>query len=75
MLHRRADKRIMPDAWMATGGHLEFAEGLFACARREVLEETDLQIKNVKVKVVGSAYLKDLNEKFFFHLLVADYAG
>lgn len=74
MLHRSPTKRIMPDIWMAAGGHLEFAEGLFACAKREVLEETGLTIKNLKVKVVGSAYLEDLNEEFFFHLLVADYA-
>jgi 8-oxo-dGTP pyrophosphatase MutT (NUDIX family) len=75
MLHRNPDKRIMPDVWMAPGGHLEFAEGLIAAARREVFEETNLKIKNIKVKVVGSAYLKDLDEEFFFHLLLADYDG
>jgi 8-oxo-dGTP pyrophosphatase MutT (NUDIX family) len=75
MLHRNPEKRIMPDVWMAAGGHLEFAEGLFACARREIMEETNLKIKNIKVKVVGSAFLKDLDEEFFFHLLAADYAG
>jgi 8-oxo-dGTP diphosphatase len=75
MLHRNPTKRILPDVWMAPGGHVEFAEGLFACARREVLEETGLTIRNLRVKVVGAAYLKDLHEEFFFHLLVADYTG
>ncbi len=75
MLHRAKHKRIMPDVWMAPGGHIEFNEGLFEAARREIFEETNLTIKNLKVKVVGSAYLKDLDQEFFFHLLVADYAG
>lgn len=75
MLHRSAIKRIMPDVWMAPGGHREFNEGLFECARREVFEETGLSIKNLRVKVIGNAYLKDLDQEFHFHLLVADYAG
>ncbi|KKR31388.1 MAG: NUDIX hydrolase [Candidatus Gottesmanbacteria bacterium GW2011_GWA2_41_12] len=73
MLHRKADKRIMPDVWMAPGGHREFNEGLFEAARREIMEETGLTIKNIKIKATGNAYLKDLNEEFFFHLLIADY--
>lgn len=75
MLHRGKHKRIMPDVWMAPGGHLEFNEGLFACARREIREETGLDIKNLKVKAVGTAYLEDLNQELFFHFLTADYAG
>lgn len=65
----------MPDVWMAPGGHLDFNEGLFECARREIKEETGLSINNLKVKVVGTAYLKDLNQELFFHFLIADYAG
>ncbi len=75
MLHRGAHKRIMPDVWMAAGGHREFNEGLFECARREVLEETGLTIKNIRVKAIGNAYVKDLQQEFFFHMLLADYAG
>ena len=66
MLHRGAHKRIMPDIWMAAGGHREFNEGLFECARREVLEETGLTIKNIRVKAIGNAYVKDLQQEFFF---------
>lgn len=75
MLHRNPSKRIMPDVWMAPGGHREFNEGLFACARREVLEETGLKIKNLRIKATGCAYLHDLKEEFFFHFVFADYAG
>lgn len=75
MLHRNPAKRIMPDVWMAPGGHREFNEGLFECARREIFEETGLTIKNLRVKATGNAYLKDLNQEFFFHFVFADYAG
>lgn len=75
MLHRNADKRIMPNVWMAPGGKREFNEGLFAATRREILEETGLAIKNVRVKATGNAYLKDLDQEVFFHFVFADYAG
>jgi len=75
MLHRSLKKRIMPDVWMAPGGHREFNEGLFECARREVFEETGLKIKNLRIKATGNAFLRDLNEEFFFHFITADYAS
>ncbi|KAF2732973.1 hypothetical protein EJ04DRAFT_440020 [Polyplosphaeria fusca] len=36
------------------GGHLEHGEGFAACAAREVMEETGLQIKDVKVLAATS---------------------
>lgn len=75
LLHRNPTKRIMPDIWMAPGGHREFNEGLFECARREILEETGLQIKNIQIKAAGNAYVKDIDQEFFFHMLTADYAS
>ena len=73
MLHRRPDKRIMPDVWMGPGGKREFNEGLFEATRREVLEETGLHIKNLRIKVAGNAYVEDLEQEFFFHFVFADY--
>lgn len=75
MLHRNKNKKIMPGIWMAPGGHREFNEGLFECARREIKEEAGLRIKNLSVKAVGNAFLKDLNQEFYFHFVFADYAG
>jgi 8-oxo-dGTP diphosphatase len=75
MLHRRADKRIMPGVWMAPGGKREFNEGLFECARREVKEETNLEIKNLRILCTGCAYLKDLEQELYFHFVGADYAS
>ena len=73
MLHRNPNKRIMPNIWMAPGGHREFNEGLFECARREILEETGLTIKNIQVKAEGNAYVKDIDQEFYFHMLTAEY--
>ena len=73
MLHRHKDKKIMPGILMAPGGHREFNEGLFEAARREVMEETGLTIKNLKIRAVGNAYLKDLDKEFYFHMIVSDY--
>src|SRR3989344_8606814 len=75
MLHRNKNKKIMPDVWMAPGGKREFNEGLFEAARREILEETGLTIKNLKIKATGCAYLKDLDQELYFHFVFADYAG
>ena len=75
MLHRSQDKKILPGVWMAPGGHREFNEGLFACARREIVEETGLKIKNLRIKAHGNAYLKDLDREFYFHFVFADYAS
>lgn len=73
MLHRSPTKRIMPDMWMAPGGHREFNEGLLECAHREILEETGLIIKNLQIKATGNAYIKDIDQEFFFHMILAEY--
>jgi 8-oxo-dGTP pyrophosphatase MutT (NUDIX family) len=75
MLYRNSNKKIMPNVWMGPGGHIERNEGLFEATRREVLEETGLKIKNMRIKVTGNAYLRDLGREMFFHFITADYAG
>lgn len=75
MLHRNADKRILPNVWLAPGGKREHNEGLFECTRREVKEETGLDIKNLRVMCVGNGYMKDIDQEVFFNFVHADYAG
>lgn len=75
MLHRHSSKNIMPNVWLAPGDKREHNEGLFEAARREVSEETGLKIKNLKIKVAGNTYLKDIDQEIFFHFLVADWAS
>jgi len=44
-------KRIMQhedDCWQFPGGHLEDAETVMECARREVMQETGLQVKAMR---------------------------
>jgi 8-oxo-dGTP pyrophosphatase MutT (NUDIX family) len=65
----------MPDVWMAPGGKREFNEGLFAATRREVMEETGLTISNLRVRAIGNAYLRDLDQEFYFHFVFADYVS
>lgn len=75
MLHRNKNKKIMPGICMAPGGHREPGEGLFECARREIMEETGLKISNLKIKATGVARLRDIEKELHFHFLTADYAG
>ena len=35
--------------WSFPGGHLEFGEKMFACARRETKEETDLDVREFEL--------------------------
>jgi len=75
ILQRGPNKRILPNVCLAPGGHIEKSEGLFEATHREILEETGLTIKNLKIKASGMAYLKDLDEEFYLHIIVADFDG
>lgn len=46
--------------WAFPGGHLEMGESFEDCARREVLEETGCQIKNIKfAAITNDIFSKD----------------
>lgn len=54
------------------GGHLEYMEGFEECARREVLEETGIKIKNIKFQLLGN--IKEYAPKHYLQIgLVADW--
>lgn len=75
MLQRNKNKRILPEVWMAPGGHLEPEKGVFECAHREILEETGLKIKNFKVKAIEIGMLLDIKTDVYFYFITADYAS
>lgn len=75
MLKRSLAKKVMPNVWIAPGGKREPGEGLFECVRREIKEETGLEIKNIRLAATGNAYLKDINQELLISVVTADYAS
>lgn len=53
------------DSWQFPGGHLEFKEDIKACAIREVLEETGICIKNIRL----GSYTNDIFESDDMHYI------
>ncbi|RIA90778.1 NUDIX hydrolase domain-like protein [Glomus cerebriforme] len=50
--------------WQLPGGHLEFGESFKDCARREVLEETNLEIKNITYQTVTNTVIPYENKHY-----------
>jgi len=50
--------------WAFPGGHLEFGESLENCAVREILEETGLKIKNVRIATFTNDVFKNENKHY-----------
>jgi len=48
------------NTWQSTGGHLEFGESFENCARREILEETRIKVKNIRqITTTNDIFVKD----------------
>jgi 8-oxo-dGTP diphosphatase len=47
------------DTWSVPGGWMEFSESFEDTAKREVMEEVGLKIKNVRVAGVNNSYFKE----------------
>ncbi|POG81902.1 NUDIX hydrolase domain-like protein [Rhizophagus irregularis DAOM 181602=DAOM 197198] len=50
--------------WEIPGGHLEFGETFSDCAKREILEETNLEIKNIKYQTVTNEIMHNENKHY-----------
>ncbi|RGB26560.1 ADP-ribose pyrophosphatase [Rhizophagus diaphanus] len=50
--------------WELPGGHLEFGETFSDCAKREILEETNLEIKNIKYQTVTNDVMHNENKHY-----------
>jgi 8-oxo-dGTP diphosphatase len=60
-------------SWSVPGGHLEFGESFEDTAKREVEEETGLQIKNINFGAVTNDYFPDENKHYVTIWMLSDY--
>ena len=59
--------------WSIPGGHLEFGETFEDAAKREVLEETGLKIKNIRFGAVTNDYFKKENKHYVTVWVLSDW--
>lgn len=60
-------------AWSIPGGHLEFGETFEDTAKREVLEETGLAIKNARFGAVTNDYFRDEGKHYVTVWVLSDW--
>ena len=61
------------DTWSVPGGHLEFNELIEECAKREVFEETGIEIKNLKMSPFTNDIFKEEEKHYITIYVIADY--
>ncbi|MFP4547904.1 MAG: nucleotide triphosphate diphosphatase NUDT15 [Fidelibacterota bacterium] len=61
-------------SWSFPGGHLEFGESWADCARREVREETNLEIKNIRFFFVTNDIFTRENKHYVTIFMECEYA-
>jgi len=59
--------------WSFPGGHLEFNETIEDCAVREVKEETNLEINNIRIQTFTNDMFKQEGKHYVTLLVLADY--
>ena len=59
--------------WSYPGGHLEFGESWEACSQREVMEETGLEIKNLRFGMVTNDVFEKEHKHYITIFIVADF--
>ena len=59
--------------WAPPGGHLEFGESIEDCARRELLEETGIQITNLKYGPFSNDIFVDEDKHYVSLFVIAEY--
>jgi 8-oxo-dGTP diphosphatase len=60
-------------SWSFPGGHLEFKESFEACASREVMEETGIKIKNIRLGTVTNDIFEKEGKHYITIFMVCDY--
>ena len=60
-------------SWAFPGGHLEFRETWEQCAKREVLEETGIEIRNLRFGTATNDIFEKEDRHYITVFMVADY--
>lgn len=60
-------------SWCFPGGHLEFNESIEECAIREVLEETGIHIKNIRMGPFTNDIFKEEGKHYVTLFVIVDY--
>jgi 8-oxo-dGTP diphosphatase len=61
------------NTWSPPGGHLEFFESPEECARREVLEETGITVKNIYPSFYTNDFYTQENKHYITLYFICDY--
>ncbi|MBI4449697.1 NUDIX domain-containing protein, partial [Candidatus Uhrbacteria bacterium] len=61
-------------AWSFPGGHLEYGETWEECARREVFEETGMQIASVRFAAATNDVFGEAEKHYVTIFMIADWA-
>ncbi|MDP2767756.1 MAG: NUDIX hydrolase, partial [Candidatus Methanoperedens sp.] len=60
-------------AWSFPGGHLEYNESWEDCAARETMEETGIEIKNIRFSAVTSDIFQSEGKHYITIFMLSDY--
>ncbi len=60
----RKSKTHGDNTWQFPGGHLEYGESFEECAKREVKEETNLDVDDLEVVGITNDYFKEIDKHY-----------
>jgi 8-oxo-dGTP diphosphatase len=63
------------NTWSVPGGHLEYGESFEDVAKREVKEETDLDITNIRFGAMTNDLFEEENKHYITVWLLSEYAS
>lgn len=63
------------NTWSIPGGHIEFGESFEETAKREVKEETNLNIKNIRFGAVTNDYFASENKHYITIWMISEWAS
>ncbi|MBS3123103.1 NUDIX domain-containing protein [Candidatus Woesearchaeota archaeon] len=61
--------------WSYPGGHLEFGESWEECCRREVMEETGIEIKNLRFGTLTNDVFEGEDKHYITICMISDFAS